>query len=433
MEPLYIGIIGVVVCLILIFLGLPIPVSTTAIGILGIFWLKGETVAVMITWLFSFYTLDSFTLSVVPLFILMGLILFECGVGAEIFTAMRQWVGHFRGGLAIATTAASAALGTCTGSSQATAAVMAKIAYPEMRRYGYQPDLSLGVVAASGTIAAMIPPSITIVLFGVMAQLRVGPVLIAGFIGGLVSALIYAVMIIGRVTLNPSLAPPLPAAPWRSRLIGLRYLIPPIVMFIIIIGGMYFGVFSPTEAGGMAAFMAFVIALVLKRLTWSRLKEALLETCRITLLVMVMFIGITFLTRFLIYTGVLIAFVNLALSFPSPLITLALMLGTYLILGMFLGTLGMLMITTPIFVPAIMALGYSPIWFGIVAIKMCEIAWITPPVALNVYITQTVTGELSLERVFKSILPFLACDIITLALFIAFPQIILFLPNLMKG
>ena len=202
-------------------------------------------------------------------------------------------------------------------------------------------------------------------------------------------------------------------------------------MFIIIIGGMYKGVFTPTEAGGMAAFAAFAIALALRRLTWTRLREAVLETLRVTLLIMLMFLGIMFLTRFMIYTDVILAFANLALSFPNPIITLFLILIVYLILGMFLGTLGMLMVTTPIFVPAIRALGYNSMWFGIIAIKMCEIAWITPPVALNVSIVQATTKELTLDQAFRAILPFLACDIFTLSLFIAFPQIITFLPNLM--
>ena len=204
-------------------------------------------------------------------------------------------------------------------------------------------------------------------------------------------------------------------------------------MFFIIIGGMYKGVFTATEAGGMAALAALVIVLAMRRLTWSRLREAILETCRITVMITLMFIGIYIFTRFLIYSGVILAFADLALTFPNALITLFLMLAVYIILGMFLGTLGMLMITTPIFVPAIVALGYNSIWFGIIAIKMCEIAWITPPVALNVSVAQAITKELSYERAVRAILPFLACDIITLMLFIAFPEIILFLPKLMGG
>ena len=431
MEPLAIGIIGVVICFALIFLGAPIPVATIAVSVVGVFWLYDAHVLGVVLKLFGYTLVADFSLSVIPLFVLMGLILFYCGVGEEIFTAVRNWVGHFRGGLAIATTAACAAFGTCTGSSQATAAIMAKIAYPEMRKAGYQPELAFGVVAASGTIAAMIPPSITIVLYGVIARLGVGKVLIAGFTGGIVSALIYMVMIVGRVMLNPSLASSLSPPPWRPRLISLRYLVPPIIMFLILIGGMYIGVFTPTEAGGMAAVVAFMVALATRRLTWARLRESLLETIQVTLMVLILFVGIVFFTRFLCYSRVIIAFVNLALSFPSPLITLVLMFAIYVILGMFLGTLGMLMITTPVFLPAAVALGYDPIWFGIIAIKMCEIAWITPPVALNVYVAQALIKELPLERAFKAVIPFLVCDILTLILFIAFPQVILFLPNMM--
>ncbi len=433
MTPLTIGVAGVVICLILIFLGFPIAISTAVVGGFGVLCLKGARAAWVVAYVNSFSSIADFALSTIPLFVFMGVILIECGIGDEIFTAMRQWLGHVPGGLAVATTAACAALGTCTGSSQAATAVMARMAYPEMRKYGYQPELAFGVVAASGTIAAMIPPSIEIVVYGTMAKLGVGRVLIAGFTGGIVSALIYMAMMVGRVMLNPSLAPRLPPAPWRSRFISLRYLIPPLVMLVIITGGMYKGVFTPTEAGGVGALVAFIVVLVMRRLTWSRLRKAILETCEVTVMILLMLIGVIFLTRFLIYSKVIFAFTKLALIFPNPLITLFLVLIVYIILGMFLDAMGMLMITTPILVPAIRALGYDPVWFGIIVIKMCQIAWLTPPVALNVFVTQTITEELPLERGFKAVLPFLACDILTLLLFIAFPQIILFLPNLMAG
>ena len=432
MDPVFLGIAGMVLFLALMAVGVPIAIASFMVGLGGIFLLMGQQVA--LTTISSYtYTIVDFNMASIPLFIIMGLFFSVCGVGEEMFGALRKWFGHLPGGLAVCTAGFCAVFGTCTGSSVATTAIMAKLAYPEMRRHKYDRSLAFGVVSASGTLASLIPPSFIIVIYAVMAEQSIGKVLIAGFIPGIISTVIYAAMIVLRVIRNPSLGRPLSQASWKERMNSLRYFIPALVMFAIIVGGIYRGVFTATEAGGMGAMAAFFIVLIARRLNSLRLWEIISETARLTVMVMLILIGVEFLTKFLTYCGLTTAFARLALQFPSPAMTLLLMFFIYLILGMFIGPAGMMMITTPIFVPVIMELGYSPIWFGIITIKVNEVGMITPPIATNVFVAQGMLGskEISLEHAFRAILPFLACDVFTIVLFLAFPQIVTFLPNMM--
>ncbi|MFC1534106.1 TRAP transporter large permease [Thermodesulfobacteriota bacterium] len=433
MEPIYIGLIGLLIFLIVIFLGIPLPIAFLTVGVGGIVTLRGVNAALGVVKIFPFHNTAEFGLAVLPLFIMMGLIFSECGVGEEIFASIKYWLGHFPGGLAAATTAACAAIGTTTGSAAAATVLMGKVAYPEMRRFGYDKGLSVGVIASAGTIAMMIPPSLMVVVYAILAEQSVGKLLIAGFIPGVVSAAMYIGMIVIRVKLNPALGPVSEPASWKLRFSSLKYLLPVLIMFLVILGGIYFGVFTPTEAGGIGVVTAFIIVIVSKRLNWTRLKLIILDTCRMTVLVMILLLGISFMTQFLTFSEVTFAFADLALKFPSPLMTLFLMFVIYIVLGMFISGTGMVMISVPIFVPVILSLGYDPIWFGILVIKMCEVAAITPPVCIGVYIAQGVIKEVSIETAIKGTLWFLAMDFITLCLFIIFPEIITVLPNLMAG
>lgn len=432
-EPLGIGIIGLVVSLLLICLGLPIAISFLLVGAGGLFWLKGWGIVWVILKTFPFTTIGVFDWSVVPFFVLMGAILAQSGVGRDIFTGFRYWLGHIPGGVAASVIACCAALGTCMGASTPVAAIAAQTGYPEMKRYGYDPELALGVCASSGTLALIIPPSVGIVIYALLAAQSIGKCLIAGIFPGILVALLYIVMVGVRTKLNPSLAPPQPPASWRLRLLGSRALIPAAIMFGAVIGGIYLGVFTPTEAGGIGVVVALAIVLVLRRITWSKLGAAILETVGITVLCMMLVLGITFMTRLLSYTGVAPAFTELALTFPSPVITLLLIGLVYLVLGMFVGALGMVMMTVPVFVPAIISLGYDPIWFGIFVLIMGCIGIKTPPVAVDVYVVQAIVKEVPIERAFKAILPFLGCDIAAIVILYFFPQIATFLPNMMAG
>jgi len=429
MDPIIVGALGLLFLLVFIFLGVPLPVTFFIIGFLGVTWIQGWGHALAVARLFPFTTINSFEWSVIPLFTMMGLILFECLIGEEIFRAVRQWMGHFRGGIAAATSAACAVIGTTTGSATATTALMSKVAYPEMRKYDYEPDLSLAVCAASGTVAVMIPPSVVLVVYAIIAETSVGQCLLGGLLPGFLSMAIYMAMIFIRVQFDPRLGPPQPAASWRERFTSLRYLIPAAIMLVTIVGGIYFGVFTATEAAGMGCVIAFVVVLAMRRLTWSRLKNMIFETARLNIMIMLILMTcMGIYVKFLSISGITAAIAEMALGFPSPWITLTLMFAIMFLFGMFIG--GPLMyVTVPMFAPVVVDMGYSLVWFGILMIKMVEVGAITPPVCVTTFVAQGVIGEVPMSRAYKAVSWFVFCDILTLVLLIAFPQITMLLPN----
>jgi len=336
--------------------------------------------------------------------------------------------------LAIASVFGCAGFAACTGASTASAAIMGRVAIPEMRKYGYHPRLAAGVVAASDTLASLIPPSVILVIYGIITEQSIGALLIGGFIPGVISAVIYAGMIYTRVKISPELGAVQSKASWKERLYSLKGTWGVLVLIVLIIGGIYSGIFTPTEAGGAGAFSAFIMALAMRRLTLARLKESLLETGRTTIMIFSIIVGVLIFVRFLALTGLPGTFAEVVLALPLPrLVIILLLMSLYVFLGMFLDAIGMMMLTLPIIFPAVMALGYDPIWFGIIIVKMCEICLITPPVGLNVYVVRSVAPDIPLEEIFRGIIPFVAMDILTVALFIAFPQIITFLPYQMLG
>jgi tripartite ATP-independent transporter DctM subunit len=375
-----------------------------------------------------------YSLSVIPLFIIMGYYAFYAGLTDDIFFTARQWVGHLPGGLAIASVFGCAGFAACTGASTASAAIMGRVAIPEMRKYGYHPRLASGVVAASGTLASLIPPSVILVIYGIITEQSIGALLIGGFIPGVISAAIYAGMIYTRVKISPELGKLQPKVSWKERFYALKGTWGVLVLIVLIIGGIYSGIFTPTEAGGAGAFSAFLMALAMRRLSLARLKESLLETGRTTIMIFSIIVGVLIFVRFLALTGLPSSFAEFVIALPIPkLLIILLLMSLYVFLGMFLDAIGMMMLTLPIIFPAVMALGYDPIWFGIIIVKMCEICLITPPVGLNVYIVRSVAPDIPLEEIFRGIIPFVAMDVLTVALFIAFPQIITFLPSQMLG
>ena len=430
MEPFTIGVTGASVALALMMLGAPMALVFLLVGAGGMIWFGGWEAARGAFMSIPFESMNNFDWSVIPLFIMMGLVLFETGIGPEIFAALRNWFGHLPGGLAIATTGACAAMGTFTGSGYACTAVMAKVAYPEMRKYGYQKTLSFGVIASSGTLAMIIPPSIMLVIYAILAEVSISEALIAGFIPGFLSAAIYGAMILIRIKLSPSLAQSLPLLPLRQRVTSLRYLIPAVITFLIIIIGIYEGIFTPSEAGGVGCLVVFAIAFIMKRVTWPKVRKVFLETARLSVLLLVILMTVRFFVLFLTYTGLTVGFIRLATVITSPSALLAGIIGITFILGMFVGS-PLLYLTVPLMVPVIISAGYDPIWFGIIMIKMTEVGFISPPVAYGVFIAQGIIKEVPSGQAIKGVLPFLACDLITLALFIVFPQIILWLPSTM--
>jgi tripartite ATP-independent transporter DctM subunit len=309
---------------------------------------------------------------------------------------------------------------------------MGKMAIPEMLKYGYQPRLAAGAVAAGGTIATLIPPSLPLVIYGIITEQSVGLLLMAGLLPGIFSAVIYALMIQVRVKVSPELAPPLPAASWKARFVSLKDTWGILTILVMILGGIYTGVFTPTEAGGAGATATFLMALISGKLSWENFKQSLLDTGRATVMIFSIIVGVLMFVRFLAITGLPVAFSKAVLGMPvPPMLILIGMLGVFVFLGMFLDLIGMMLLALPIIFPAVVSLGFDPIWFGVIVVKMGEICLITPPVGLNVYVVNSVAPNISTQEVFMGIIPFLLMDFLTLAILIMFPQITLFLPSLM--
>jgi tripartite ATP-independent transporter DctM subunit len=434
MDPLIMGLLGLSAIFVLVVLGMRIAFATALVGFVGLWIMKNMVVAGKVVGFLPHAIVAHYSLSVIPLFIIMGYYAFYAGLTDDIFFTARQWVGHLPGGLAVASVVGCAGFAACTGASTASAAIMGRVAIPEMRKYGYHPRLAAGVVAASGTLASLIPPSVILVIYGIITEQSIGALLIGGFIPGVISAAIYAAMIYTRVKISPELGELQPRVSWKKRFYALKGTWGVLLLIFLIIGGIYSGVFTPTEAGGAGAFSAFLMALFMRRLTLERLKESLLETGRTTIMIFSIIVGVLIFVRFLALTGLPATFSQFVLDLPLPrLIVILLIMSIYVFLGMFLDAIGMMMLTLPIVFPAVVALGYDPIWFGIIIVKMCEICLITPPVGLNCYIVRSVAPDIPLEEIFRGIIPFVAMDVLTVALFIAFPDIITFLPSRMLG
>jgi len=384
------------------------------------------------TTLFEFAA--SWALSAVPMFLLMGAIAHHSGISMTLFRAARLWLAALPGGLAVAANFACAAFSAASGSSLATAAAMGRIAYPEMSRAGYDRGLATGVIAAAGTLGSLIPPSILMVLFGIFAETSVSKLLIAGILPGLLTAAVYAAMIVGRCALNPSLAPRVrEAGEGSARIRALAEIWPVLLLIAGIIGGIYGGIFTATEAGAVGAFLSAVIAATQRRLTWRMFRESVREALVSAAKIFFVALGAVLMTRFFAFSGIphYLGGVLSSLDLSPILLVLASSL-VYLLLGMFLEPLGLLLITLPLLLPMFQALGVDMIWMGVLVIKYLEIGLLTPPVGLNVYVVKSVVGdEVPLTTIFRGVLWFLACEVLIVALLIAFPEISLVLPNLM--
>jgi tripartite ATP-independent transporter DctM subunit len=372
-----------------------------------------------------------YPLSVLPMFILIGFLAYHAGMTQSLFDAARKCFGWVPGGLAVATVFATAGFAAVSGASTATAAVFSRVAIPEMLKYGYSQRLAAGVVAAGGTLASLIPPSAILVIYAIIVEESIGRLLIAGFIPGIVSAIIYAGLIIFMAVRNPELGPPVKGFTWDDRLKSLPGTLPVVFVIFIIFFSMYTGTATPTEAGALGSMVVFIMALV-GGMQWPTLREALLETARLTVMIFSLVWGVLIFVRFMGFAELPAVFAEwvVALPFP-PVVTMICILMFYVILGMFMDAIGMLLLTLPVVYPAVIGLGYDPIWFGIVVVKMCEVCLITPPIGLNCYVVAGVRPDIPLQEVFRGIGPFFIADVITLGVFLAFPEVITWLPDLM--
>lgn len=435
MSNIAIGYTGIVALLALIALRVPIGVSLIGVSFFGIWSMVGSRAAMgaigTIPWNFT----ATWQLSSVPMFLLMGFLCYHAGLTKGLFNAARLWLSRLPGGLAIAAIFGAAGFAAVTGSSVACAAAMGRIAIPEMMRNHYNASFATGTLAAAGTLGALIPPSILFILYGIIAQVPVGQLFMGGVGAGLLTALAYVAVVIIRVKLDPSLAPQLHEAPTASeRISALAETWPVLVLMAGVLGGLFFGVFTPTEAGGAGAALALIIALVRRSLTWRGFYNSLIETMQTSAALFIIAIGANMLTRFLAISGTgndLSAVINSIGADPLLLIIGISVL--YLILGMFLEPIGAMLLTLPILLPVLKTAEIDLLWFGVILAKYLEIGMITPPIGLNVFVIKSVVGDLvSTGRIFRGILWFLVADLVVVTLLIAFPQIVLWLPTMMR-
>ena len=431
MNEFTIGILGVLALVVMVFLGVRVYIAAAAVGLIGMVAMIGWDSGAGMVGTIPHSKSVSYTLSVLPMFILIGFLAFHAGLTEKLFDAATKWLGWVPGGLAVATVMATTGFAAVSGASTATAAVFSRVAIPDMLKAGYDKRLAAGVVAAGGTLATLIPPSAILVIYAIIVEESVGMLLVAGFLPGIVSALIYVALIVAMAGLNPNLGRPIRGFTWAQRWKSVPGTFPIIAVVLIIFSAMYFGWATPTEAGALGAFVVFALAL-LHGMRWRGLRESLLESAKLTVMIFSIIWGVLIFVRFLGYAGLPEAFARWVVSLDVPPIAVMIcILLFYVILGMFMDAIGMLLLTLPVVYPAVIALGYDPIWFGIVVVKMAEICLITPPIGLNCFVVNAVRPDIPLTTVFRGILPFFVADVLTVGLFLAFPEIILWVPRLM--
>lgn len=435
MNEITLGLTGLGVVILLLMLRLPVGAALGGVAFGGIWLLAGPRAAWGTLAQIPYEFTAHWTLSSIPMFLLMGYVAYYSKITESLFRAAQLWMGRLPGGLGIASVSGAAGFAAVTGSSLAAAAAMGRIAVPEMMRLGYAPGFAAGIVAAAGTIGSMIPPSIFMIVYGVFAEVSIGQLFIAGVVPGILTALFYSIVIVLRVKITPSLAPTLAEKPsWSLRLRALLDVWPFLLLVIGVFGGLFSGVFTPTEAGAVGAAMAFLIALLKGSLTRHVVRQAVVETIRGTASIFFIAIGAALLTRFLSMTGLpnfLSEWITGMAVGPAVLILAIAVL--YLFLGMFLDPLGCMLLTLPIVLPIMEAQHFNLIWFGILLVKFLEIGLITPPVGLNVFVIKEIVGsKVTLAQIFSGVTWFILSDLVLLLILIAFPALTLFLPHFVK-
>lgn len=426
-------VLGLSALLIFLFSGMLIGAGLAFLGAWGMALLFGPNAGLGLLKTVPLSTTASYSLCVIPFFILMGEICFHSGLSEKLYLVAYKWVGHFRGGLSMATVLACGAFAAVSGSSLATAATMGAVALPEMKRYKYADSLATGSIAAGGTIGILIPPSVVFIIYGILVEVSIADLFFAGVIPGLISLLYYVIAIHFWTRVNPGVGPPGLRTRFDERVSSLKDTWEVLALFLLIMGGIYGGFFTPTEAGAIGASGAFVIGLIRKRLSRQSLFSSLLATGRTTSMVFLVVIGTAVYGYFLTSTQLPMQMANFVVGLDvPPYIVLSAILMVCFALGCVMGTLPLIFITVPIFTPVVETLGYNLIWFGVIMVVVSEIGLITPPVGMNVFIIKGIAKDVPLSTIFKGIFPFLGADLARLTTIIVFPQVALYLPNLLR-
>ncbi|MDP9604717.1 TRAP transporter, DctM subunit [Variovorax sp. YR750] len=432
MNPDAVAILGFVALFALMLLRVPVGMAMGLVGVVGYSYLVGPGPALKLVGQTSMRTVTDYTFGVIPMFMLMGALVSVSGVSRELFKAANSMIGHLRGGLGVATVVACGGFAAICGSSVATAATFSAVAYPEMRRFNYPQSFSTGVIAAGGTLGAILPPSTVLAVYAILTQQDIGKLFMAGIVPGILAMAMYVLTIAVIVKTRPGWLPGGEVKPWSERLKDLKNVWAPLVLFVFVIGGLYGGFFTPTEAGGVGASGAFILGLVRRKLDGPKIREALLSATRTAAAVFTVLIGALLFGYFLTIT-----------QSPQKLTefltglgigrygVLALIMLMYLVLGCLMDAMAMIILTVPIIYPVIVHLGFDPIWFGVIIVMTVELGLIHPPVGMNVFVIKSVVKDVSFTTIFKGVLPFIVTDIVRLVILIAFPIIALWLPTRM--
>ena len=427
------GLIGLGVLIIVLFSRMPVGFVMASVGFVGFTYLVSFDAGIRLLAQDFFATFGSYNLTVVPLFIFMGQIAFYAGINRRLYDATYKFLGHFPGGLAMATIGACAGFSAICGSTNATAATMATIALPEMKRYKYSPELATGAVAAGGSLGILIPPSVIFIVYGIMTEQSIGELFAAGILPGILLAALFIATIYIHVRFQPELGPPGPKTSFKEKVRSLLGVIEMLLIFILVMGGLFMGFFTPTEAGAAGAFITLMVAVGRRQIRWRQFWVAVLESVQIACMIMVIVAGATLFGHFLAVTRIPYLLADWVTGLPLPAwAIMGVIVFIYLVGGCFMDALGMILLTIPIFYPVAVELGYDPIWFGVIIVLITEMGVITPPVGVNVYVVSGVAKDVPLEVIFKGIFPLLGALIVCNIILIMFPQIALFLPNLMR-
>lgn len=433
MSSVVVGVIGIIVLIAIFLLGMPVGFTMAFVGVVGFALLVTPHAGLSLLAREVFSTLSSYDYTVIPMFILMGSIAFTAGMGRSLYDAGYTLFGRMRGGLAMATVAGCAGFAAICGSTSATAAAMGRVALPEMKRYQYDDALATGCVAAAGSLGILIPPSTIFIVYGILTQQSIGKLFVSGVFPGIVLALLFTLVVAMLCWRNPRLGPGGEGTTWREKIEGLAGIIEMAVLFILVIGGLFLGWFSPTQAGAIGSAGALAIGLVRRTINWPSFLTAVKDSLKISCMVMVIVTGAIIFGRFMAKTEIPLVLASWIGSLPiPPVAVMGVIIFMYLIGGCFMDALALVTLTIPIIYPVVLTLGFDPIWFGVMVVLVTEMGVITPPVGINVYVIKGIANGVPLETIFKGTLPFLGALLVMAGILIAFPQIALFLPGLVK-
>ena len=434
MSLTLVGIIGIVLLLlVLFFLGMPVGFAMAIVGFCGFWYVVTFKAAVTMVGADIWGTFSKYGLTVVPLFIFLGYIAFNSGIAERLYKTAYKWFGHWRGGLAIATIGADELFAAICGSNTATAATMGTVALPQMKKYNYDKRLSSGTVVTGGTLGTVMPPSVVLIIIGLQTEQSIIKLFLGGILPAILLGILFVLTIYVLCRINPKFGPAGPRTSLKEKMKSLTGVIEAIIIFILIIGGLYAGIFTPTEAGAVGVFFALVVTMATGRITWKGLINSIMDTLKISSMVFFLVTGAIIFGRFLAVTRLPFMVADFAASLPvSPYVILAFVLAIYLIGGCFVDALGFLVLTIPIFFPLGIALGFDPIWYGIILTMVTTMGAITPPVGVNIYVVKALAPDIELATIFKSVSFFLMACIVCIIILIIFPQIVLVIPNMAR-